>query len=75
MGRTAGRNMAGRVETYTHLPFFYSDLFDFSYEAVGEIDSSLEVVEDWLQKFFRGSERIDHFATSLSAGRTHRAVA
>jgi len=47
MGRRAGRNMAGEVEPYTHLPFFYSDLFDLGYEAVGEIDSRRETFEDW----------------------------
>jgi NADPH-dependent 2,4-dienoyl-CoA reductase/sulfur reductase-like enzyme len=47
MGRAAGRNMAGRAEPYDHLPFFYSDLFDLGYEAVGELDSSLETFADW----------------------------
>lgn len=54
MGRTAGHNMAGRSEPYRHLPFFYSDLFDLGYEAVGEIDSRLEIVEDWDEKFYKG---------------------
>jgi 3-phenylpropionate/trans-cinnamate dioxygenase ferredoxin reductase subunit len=53
-GRTAGRNMAGGSETYRHLPFFYSDLFDLGYQAVGEIDSSLETVEDWTDTFYKG---------------------
>jgi NADPH-dependent 2,4-dienoyl-CoA reductase/sulfur reductase-like enzyme len=54
MGMTAGHNMADRSEAYRHLPFFYSDLFDLGYEAVGEIDSRMETVEDWLQKFHKG---------------------
>jgi 3-phenylpropionate/trans-cinnamate dioxygenase ferredoxin reductase component len=54
MGRIAGRNMAGRFEAYRHVPYFYSDLFDLGYEAVGEIDSSMETVEDWQQKFHKG---------------------
>jgi 3-phenylpropionate/trans-cinnamate dioxygenase ferredoxin reductase component len=54
MGRTAGHNMTGRSEPYRHLPFFYSDLFDLGYEAVGEIDSRLEIVEDWDEKFRKG---------------------
>jgi 3-phenylpropionate/trans-cinnamate dioxygenase ferredoxin reductase subunit len=54
MGMTAGHNMAGRSEAYRHLPFFYSDLFDLGYEAVGEIDSRMELVEDWVQKFHKG---------------------
>jgi NADPH-dependent 2,4-dienoyl-CoA reductase/sulfur reductase-like enzyme len=47
MGKTAGRNMAGDREPYNHLPFFYSDLFDLGYEAVGELDSRLETFADW----------------------------
>ncbi|MCL6438384.1 MAG: FAD-dependent oxidoreductase [Rubrobacteraceae bacterium] len=47
MGQQAGRNMAGAGEPYHHLPFFYSDLFELGYEAVGEIDSTLETVSDW----------------------------
>lgn len=47
MGRLAGRNMAGAGERYTHLPFFYSDLFDLGYEAVGETNARLETVADW----------------------------
>jgi len=47
MGRLAGRNMAGKSETYHHLPFFYSDMFDLGYEAVGEVDSRLETFADW----------------------------
>jgi 3-phenylpropionate/trans-cinnamate dioxygenase ferredoxin reductase component len=54
MGRQAGRAMAGATETYTHLPSFYSDLFDLGYEAVGETDSRLEVVADWKQKHREG---------------------
>ena len=29
------------------MPYFYSDLFEFGYEAVGEVDSSLETFADW----------------------------
>ncbi len=47
MGRQAGRIMAGALEPYHHLPFFYSDLFDLGYEAVGELDSRHEIVADW----------------------------
>ena len=35
MGRAAALNMAGLAEPWTHLPFFYSDLFDFGYEGRG----------------------------------------
>ena len=47
MGQAAGRNMAGAREPYVHLPFFYSDLFEIGYEAVGEVDSRLETFADW----------------------------
>jgi 3-phenylpropionate/trans-cinnamate dioxygenase ferredoxin reductase component len=46
-GKWAGRNMAGAREPYTYMPYFFSDLFEFGYEAVGEVDSSLETVLDW----------------------------
>jgi NADPH-dependent 2,4-dienoyl-CoA reductase/sulfur reductase-like enzyme len=54
MGKQAGRNMAGADETYTHVPMFYSDLFDIGYEAVGEISSKLETVIDWKEAFKKG---------------------
>ncbi len=54
MGRQAGRNMAGAAEPYHYLPFFYSDLFDLGYEAVGELDSRLETVEDWREPYRKG---------------------
>jgi len=46
-GRTAGRGMAGEIEPYQLLPSFYSDLFDLSYQAVGDLDSRHAVVMDW----------------------------
>ena len=49
MGKAAGRNMAGEATPYHHLPFFYSDLFDLGYEAVGDLDPRLETVADWKQ--------------------------
>jgi NADPH-dependent 2,4-dienoyl-CoA reductase/sulfur reductase-like enzyme len=54
MGQCAGRNMAGESVRYDHLPFFYSDLFELGYEAVGEVDSRLEMVADWKEKFKEG---------------------
>ena len=47
MGILAGRNMAGKSEPYNHLSFFYSDMFDLGYEAVGELDPRLETFADW----------------------------
>jgi len=54
MGRQAGRNMAGAAEPYTHLPYFYSDLFELGYEAVGTLDPRLETVADWKEPFQKG---------------------
>jgi NADPH-dependent 2,4-dienoyl-CoA reductase/sulfur reductase-like enzyme len=54
MGRQAGRNMAGAREPYHHLPSFYSDLFDLGYEAVGDVDARLEVLEDWAEPYQKG---------------------
>jgi 3-phenylpropionate/trans-cinnamate dioxygenase ferredoxin reductase subunit len=45
-GRRVGANMAGVPEPYDHLPFFYSDLFDLGYEAVGALDSRLKTLSD-----------------------------
>ncbi len=47
MGAAAGRILAGSDETYDHTPYFYSDLFDAWYEAVGTLDAGLrtEIVE------------------------------
>ena len=53
MGTVAGRNMAGATETYTHIPMFYSDLFDLGYEAVGELSSKMRTVEDWQEQPFK----------------------
>jgi len=46
-GRAVGKNMAGANTPYDHLPFFYSDLFDLGYEAVGDLDARQETLEEW----------------------------
>jgi len=46
-GRIVGANMAGAGTPYEHLPFFYSDLFELGYEAVGEVDSRLATQSEW----------------------------
>ncbi|MGE5139733.1 MAG: NAD(P)/FAD-dependent oxidoreductase [Rudaea sp.] len=55
MGRSAGRNMAGASELYHHLPYYYSDLFDVGYEAVGETDADAEQVIDWQRPLQEGT--------------------
>jgi 3-phenylpropionate/trans-cinnamate dioxygenase ferredoxin reductase subunit len=54
MGQVAGRNMAGKPEPYYHLPYFYSDLFELGYEAVGETDARLETFADWVKPNKKG---------------------
>ena len=54
MGQQAGRNMAGANEPYDHLSYFYSDLFELGYEAVGELDSRLETFVDWKDEYKKG---------------------
>jgi 3-phenylpropionate/trans-cinnamate dioxygenase ferredoxin reductase subunit len=54
MGDYAGRNMTGDGLVYNELPYFYSDLFDYGYEAVGKIDSNLDIIEDWKDPYGEG---------------------
>jgi len=59
MGKHAGMNMALQASSsepvpYHHLPYFYSDLFDLGYEAVGDLDSRLDNVIDWQEPFKKG---------------------
>lgn len=54
-GRVVGANMAGAGAPYDHLPFFYSDLFDLAYEAVGDVDSRLATVEEWVEPNRKGA--------------------
>ncbi len=55
MGRAAGRNVAGAAERYHYLPYFYSDLFDVGYEAVGETEADAEQVVDWQRPLQEGT--------------------
>ncbi len=54
MGERAGRCMAGQDAPYDELPYFYSDLFDLGYEAVGTLDARLETVEQWVTPYREG---------------------
>jgi 3-phenylpropionate/trans-cinnamate dioxygenase ferredoxin reductase subunit len=53
-GEVAGRNMAGDTLPYEHLSYFYSDLFELGYEAVGELNPNLETFSDWQEPFKKG---------------------
>jgi NADPH-dependent 2,4-dienoyl-CoA reductase/sulfur reductase-like enzyme len=53
-GRVVGANMAGAETRYEHLPFFYSDLFELGYEAVGDVDSRLDQVAEWAEPNRKG---------------------
>ena len=43
-GLRAGKNMAGDEKPYTSLPYFYSDIFDLSFEAWGDLTRWDQVV-------------------------------
>lgn len=49
-GAAAARCMAGEDAPYKQLPFFYSDLFDLGYEAVGVLDARMQTVEQWVTR-------------------------
>ena len=53
-GAQVGANMAGAGEPYDHLPFFYSDLFDLGYEAVGEVNVHHETLAEWAEPNRKG---------------------
>jgi 3-phenylpropionate/trans-cinnamate dioxygenase ferredoxin reductase component len=53
-GRLVGANMAGAGQRYDHLPFFYSDLFDLGYEAVGDLDARLPTLATWTEPYRKG---------------------
>ena len=53
-GAVVGANMAGAGAPYDHIPFFYSDLFELGYEAVGDVDSRLDTVAEWAEPNRKG---------------------
>jgi NADPH-dependent 2,4-dienoyl-CoA reductase/sulfur reductase-like enzyme len=54
-GQLAGQAMAGQPGRYDTLPSVYSTLFDATYDAVGELDPTLEMVYDWVEPFQKGA--------------------
>lgn len=55
MGELAGMNMAGAREEYTHLPYFYSDLFEIGYMAIGKTTAKLKMVSHWDELYRQGT--------------------
>jgi 3-phenylpropionate/trans-cinnamate dioxygenase ferredoxin reductase subunit len=53
-GKTAGRTMAGQGAVFDYIPYFFSDLFEFGYEAAGETDSSMQTASFWHNKYEKG---------------------
>ena len=53
-GKAAGANMAGANRPYTYMPYFYSDLFELGWEAVGMVDSSLDTHPVWKEEHREG---------------------
>jgi NADPH-dependent 2,4-dienoyl-CoA reductase/sulfur reductase-like enzyme len=49
-GKCAGANMAGANRPYTTMPMFFSDLFDLGWEAVGDVDGTLETHAVWKEE-------------------------
>jgi hypothetical protein len=43
-GRVAMRNMMGQLQPFIHVPYFFSDVFDLSYEFWGDADGHDQVV-------------------------------
>ena len=54
-GQRAGRNMAGEGKPYRTMPYFFSDLFDLSFDAWGDLAG-------WQQTILRGSLEGGSFA-------------
>lgn len=48
-GKHVAKNMAGGREQWVHVPYFFSDVFDLSYEFWGDTESATETIHraDW----------------------------
>ena len=53
-GKIAGENMTGQDIQYNHLSGFYSDMFEFGYEAVGELSSLSLTSSTWEPAYKEG---------------------
>ncbi|MDN6626290.1 MAG: NAD(P)/FAD-dependent oxidoreductase [Pisciglobus halotolerans] len=45
-GAAVGKIMAGSKEPYNHTPYFYSHIFDISWQALGTLDPELDLLSD-----------------------------
>jgi NADPH-dependent 2,4-dienoyl-CoA reductase/sulfur reductase-like enzyme len=54
-GRTAGANMAGANQPYTHIPILAAAVFDITLEAVGDTDSTWETHAVWREPYREGA--------------------
>lgn len=45
-GSTVGKVMAGVDQPYNYTPYFYSDVFDISWKAIGTLDPELDIFID-----------------------------
>jgi len=53
-GQVAGANMSGGQEVLQAYTALYSSLFDIQYEAIGRLDSSAQIVADWIEPYRSG---------------------
>jgi len=65
-GLRVGYNMAGQAKPYTTLPYFYSDLFDLSFEAWGDLAAWDQVVQRGATE--SGSFALFYFAQGRMVG-------
>ena len=59
-GACAGANMAGADEAYRYVPFFWSDVFELSFEFVGDPAAESKIVQGTLQSGSFVVEYRDH---------------
>ncbi|MDR3576328.1 MAG: FAD-dependent oxidoreductase [Anaerolineaceae bacterium] len=67
-GTLAGLSMAGQPEPYNFLPSFDSKFFELGYEAVGETQPDMELVEDWNEPFPNGQGVIYYMKSNRVRG-------
>lgn len=71
-GAAAGANMAGADEPYTYVPFFWSDVFELSFEFVGDPGGESKIVHGDIESgsFVVEYRAEDKLTGALLAGRT-----